>query len=161
MAEASSRLHAALEQVDRACRKRRQVDDDIDAAAASYVGDVAEHEAVLARSTKRAKLRRINRPYDSVAQHPMVFGLVNASRNALLHVTPSELRELEEKENTDAERSEIATKAVEQYAVIRAMFTRASRPVDTTSGTKALRDAADGLEWIAEYANKLANDNKL
>lgn len=156
----SAQLYAALSRVDTATRKRRQVESDIDASASRFVENVDVHANIVERSNKRAKLRSINRPIESVQRHPLLFGFVNGAKG-VINASNKELDELREKENDDNEQVEEARKTVDKYNRIRNMF--ASRCIDSRESdvkrTNVLNATVDTLEWTITLATKLADSN--
>lgn len=156
----STQLHAALARVETATRKRRQVESDIEASASRFVENIDVHADIVARSTKRAKLRSINRPIESVQRHPLLFGLVNGAKG-VINVSNKELDELREKENDDNEQVEEARKTVDKYNRIRHMFTSQCNGGQESDvrRTELLNATVDALEWTTAFAVKLAESN--
>ena len=156
----STQLHAALARVETATRKRRQVESDIEASASRFVENIDVHADIVKRSTKRAKLRSINRPIESVQRHPLLFGFVNGVKG-VINASNKELDELREKENDDNEQVEEARKTVDKYNRIRNMF--ASQCNDGRESdvkrTNVLNATVDTLEWTTTLVVKLAESN--
>lgn len=156
----STQLHTALARVETATRKRRQVESDIEASASRFVENIDVHADIVERSTKRAKLRSINRPIESVQRHPLLFGLVNGAKG-VINVSNEELNELREKENDDNEHAEEARKTVDKYNRIRHMFASQcnDRRESDVRRTELLNATVDTLEWTTAFAVKLAETN--
>lgn len=153
-------LHGAVVRLESACRKRKEVDLEIETCATDFIDDVADHRAVCDRSAKRAKLRSVHRPYASVVEHPTMFGFVNDARRGIINVTPNELAELAATEKSDEQRIAASTKQLERYEMVRSSLRRAWVPPDAAE-LLATRTSVDALEWLVEFANNVLDANKL
>lgn len=120
----------------------------------------AELSEVVARSEKRAKIRKINRPYDSIVAHPTIFGLVNAPTNGMLRLTNAQIAELQQKEAEDEARIEEARKVVDEYEKIKTLLTR-RKGKENGAYVEQARASAELLEWTATHATAVLDQNKL
>lgn len=157
---AQTEIQAALNNVNEACRKRRHVEIDVDNEVGGIVSGYDELSAVVARSEQRSKIRRLNRSYQSVIEHPTIYGLVNASKNGALRLSSAQIAELQRTETEDDSRIETARKVVDSHKAIKALLTRGKNKENKDFATKA-RASAELLEWTATHAATIIEQNEL
>lgn len=133
---------------------------DIDNEVGGIVSGYDELSAVVTRSEQRSKIRRLNRSYQSVVEHPTIYGLVNAPTNGALRLTNAQIAELQRTETEDESRIETARKAVDSHKAIKALLTRGKNKENRDYITKA-RASTELLEWTATHAVTIIEQNKL